>query len=590
MAIIRRLVFIALFISQLGFSKSKPLVVGTINIIADMAANVAGNRLEVVSLLPAGTDPHTYEPTPKDAGTVARAEVILKNGLNLEGWLDKLIASAGTQAHIGVVTNKIAPITAAEFHNSFDPHAWMSLTNARLYVQAIDSIFSRLYPEFAQEFHFNATRYLAEIQQTEKQVLQLISSIPSGRRFLITSHDAFRYFSKAYGFRVASIMGTSTDADVSLKDINHLIASVKQNKVPAIFVEVAINPKILNQIAKDLGIRIGGKLFTDSFGPAGSTANSYLKMMIFNVKTMTAALAAVPQAPQHEPAGSNPMTLVLIVLAVFALTFGLVVLKIYPRHHVASNWKSYLLEIDNLSVMVGRKMILSNIYLKLEPGRLYGLLGANGSGKSTLVKTIVGLYKPLTGTISIHQNPIKYFLRQVAYLPQKEEFDMAFPVTVEEVVKLGFFPNQSGMGQLTQLQAGQLKLVLDQLEITQLKDRQIGQLSGGQFQRTLLARALCQKAEIFILDEPFVGVDHATEEIIISLLKELAASGKMVIIVHHDLTKVRSYFDHLIMVNQRIVACGPVDKVFTEENIQATYSGKVTLLQKALQLVKPENG
>jgi ABC-type Mn2+/Zn2+ transport system ATPase subunit len=189
--------------------------------------------------------------------------------------------------------------------------------------------------------------------------------------------------------------------------------------------------------------------------------------------------------------------------------------------------------------------------------------------------------------VQIHSKPFKQFLRQVAYLPQKEEFDMNFPVTVEDVVKLGFFPGQSGLGALNKSQKEQLEQVLDQLEIQNLRSRQIGQLSGGQFQRTLLARALCQKAEIFILDEPFVGVDHATEEIIIHLLKELAHAGKLVMIVHHDLTKVRSYFDHLIMINQRIIASGPTETIFTEENIQATYSGKVTLLQKALQLIKP---
>jgi ABC-type Mn2+/Zn2+ transport system ATPase subunit len=164
---------------------------------------------------------------------------------------------------------------------------------------------------------------------------------------------------------------------------------------------------------------------------------------------------------------------------------------------------------------------------------------------------------------------------------------MDFPATVEDVVKLGFFPGQEGSGKLNSIQKKQFEDVVNQLEIGHLKERPISQLSGGQFQRTLLARALCQKAEIFILDEPFVGVDHATEEIIINLLKSLAKSGKMVMMVHHDLTKVRSYFDHLVMINQRIVASGPTDEVFTEENIQATYSGKVTLLQKALQLVKP---
>lgn len=584
------LILTAIFLSDApAWGQRKPVVVATINIIADMAQEVAGANLEVRSLLPAGTDPHTYEPTPGDATQLAQAQLILKNGLNLEGWLDKLIAGAGTKARVGVVTAYIQPISASEFHNSFDPHAWMSLPNARLYVKAIDSILTLSFPQFGESFHHNAVRYLSQIDLTEQKIVKLIEDIPEKQRFLITSHDAFRYFSRTYHFRVASIMGTSTDADVQLKDINHLINSVREYEVPAIFVEVAINPKILTQIATDLGIRIGGKLFTDSFGPKGSTADSYLKMMVFNVETMHHALLA--NASSSPPQDWNdPKWLILLVIASFSVVFGWVLLRIYPQYQPRADWKNYSLEVTNLSVMVQRKMILSNIYLQLKPGRLYGLLGANGSGKSTLVKTLVGLYEPLSGEIQIDQKPIRQFLRKIAYLPQKEEFDMNFPATVEDVVKLGFFPSQRGLGRLTTWQRTKLEEVLEKLEIKNLKDRPIAQLSGGQFQRTLLARALCQEAEIYILDEPFVGVDHATEEIIIQLLRQLAAEGKLVLIVHHDLTKVRSYFDHLIMINQRIIASGPVEEVFTEENIQATYSGKVTLLQKALQLIKPPKG
>ena len=281
------------------------------------------------------------------------------------------------------------------------------------------------------------------------------------------------------------------------------------------------------------------------------------------------------------------MTLVLVVLILFILAYLRVVSRIYPRFAPAPGWKDYQISIENLSVMVGRKVILSNLYLNLKPGHVYGILGANGSGKSTLVKTMMGLYEPLSGSVRIHGRDISEFRRNIAYLPQKEDTDNDFPVTVNDVVSLGFFPNQSGWGWSGQAGKEQLEKVLDQLEIRHLRDRQISRLSGGQFQRMLLARALCQKAEIFILDEPFVGVDHATEEMLVGLLKNLAAEGKMVLMVHHDLTRVRAYFDHLVMINQRIVAAGPVEEVFTDENIRQTFSGKVTLLQKALQLIKP---
>lgn len=584
----RKLVWFPLLF-LVGFARAHEVrVVATINIIADMAQQVAGNQFKVESLLPSGTDPHTYEPTPKDAVTISRANLILTNGLHLEGWLDKLIASAGSKSHVAQVTSRVSPIKASDYENSFDPHAWMALPNARKYVESIDSIFSSQFPHFQEVFHQNARRYLLALDSTDALVRKLLINIPPRNRYLITSHDAFRYFSKTYGFQVASIMGTSTDADVSLRDINHLIKVVKENQVPAIFVEVAINPKVLQQLAKDLHVTIGGKLFTDSFGPPGSDADSYIGMMVFNARTIANAMTVADASMAHHSVWDNPIGLVSIVFLAFLIAFVWVVFKVYPNFKTNINWLDYQVNIENLTVMLGRKIILSNIYFELRPGRIYGLLGSNGSGKSTLVKTMVGLYKPLSGTITINGESILRFSRKIAYLPQKEEFDMDFPVTVRDVVRLGFFPELSGLGRLNQKQIQKAQKVMEQLEIQHLADRQISQLSGGQFQRTLLARAICQEAEILILDEPFVGVDHATEEAIIQILRQMAASGKLVLIIHHDLTKVKSYFDHLVLINQRIVACGPTEDVFTEENIQATFSGKVTLLQKAIQLLEPK--
>lgn len=576
--------FSALPLLPLG---ARPKLVATINILADMATQVAGNHLEVVSLLPSGKDPHTYEPRPGDAALLARADVILTNGLHLEGWLDKLIQSAGGKAEILVATRRIDAIRAQDYSNSFDPHAWMSFPNAIRYIQEIEATLGRLYPSLQQEFVRNAAAYIAELRLADQKLRLAFQKIPPAARFIITSHDAFRYFAREYGFQVASVMGTSTDADVSLKDINHLILVIRENRVPAMFVEVALNPKILQQLARDLGVRIGGSLYTDSFGPPGSGADSYLKMMHFNASVLLSALSPAARATEPGIDRSAIIWMGLLMLLVFSLAWIWLKRTVYPQYREEINWKEYLLKVRDLVVMLDQKVILSNLFLELRPGRFYGILGSNGSGKSTLVKTLVGLHQPVSGSVQINGKPIRHFLRHIAYLPQKEEFDMNFPATVQDLVQLGFFPEQSGTG-LSRHQKARLDLVLKKLEIENLAGRQISQLSGGQFQRALLARALCQNAEILILDEPFVGVDFATEEIIMNLLREEVAAGKMVLMVHHDLTRVRNYFDHLIMINQRIVAYGPTEEVFTEANIQATYSGKVTLLQKALQLIKPE--
>lgn len=565
---------------------ARPKLVATINILADMASKVAGDAMDVQSLLPSGTDPHTYEPRPLDAALLAEADVIVTNGLHLEGWMDKLIQSAGGNARILVASKMVEPIRASDYANSFDPHAWMSFPNAIRYVRELEKGLSLLYPQLQPYFAENAARYMAEISKADAGIRAFLSKIPPGSRYIITSHDAFRYFAREYGFQVASVLGTSTDADVSLKDINDLIHIIGENKVPAMFVEVALNPKILQQLALDLNVRIGGSLYTDSFGPPGSGADSYLKMMQYNASVLVSALAPNDQAAAPTDR-SGILLMGLMVSAVFVLAWFWLKRTVYPGISEEINWKDFTLKVRDLVVMLDQKVILSNLFLELRPGRFYGILGSNGSGKSTLVKTMVGLYHPVSGSVQINGRPIRNFLRHIAYLPQKEEFDMNFPATVKDLVQLGFFPSQSGPG-LSRHQSGRLGEVLKKLEIENLADRQISQLSGGQFQRALLARALCQNAGIIILDEPFVGVDFATEEIIMDLLRKEVATGKMVLMVHHDLTRVQSYFDHLIMVNQRIVACGATAEVFTEANIQATYSGKVTLLQKALQLIKPE--
>lgn len=578
------LLLLALTLQQLG---ARPKLVATINILADMSAQVAGEKLQVVSLLPAGTDPHTYEARPADASLLANADVIVTNGLHLEGWIDKLIRSSATKASILVASAKVDPIKAEGFSDSFDPHAWMSFPNAILYVREIEEKLCSFYPQYRAEFQRNAAAYRKLLEEADRKIRLDFEKIPSSARYIITSHDAFRYFAREYGFQVASVLGTSTDADVSLKDINHLIKVIRDNKVPAIFVEVALNPKILTQLAADMKVRIGGSLYTDSFGPPGSSADNYLKMMQINSTILLTALSGAKAEPGLQTGLSGAAGMATVLLLLFFAAWFWLRKNVYPQFDGLQNWKDYSLEVRDLVVMLDQKIILSNLFLDLKPGRFYGILGSNGSGKSTLVKTLVGLYSPVSGTVQINGKPVQHFLRSIAYLPQKEEFDMDFPATVRDLVRLGFFPSQSGSG-LNRIQKARMEEVMQKLEIENLADRPISQLSGGQFQRALLARALCQNAEILILDEPFVGVDFATEEIIMNLLRDEVSSGRMVLMVHHDLTRVRSYFDHLIMVNQRIVACGPTEEVFTDVNIQATYSGKVTLLQKALQLVKTD--
>ena len=238
------------------------------------------------------------------------------------------------------------------------------------------------------------------------------------------------------------------------------------------------------------------------------------------------------------------------------------------------------ISIKGLSVSYERKRVLTNIYLDIPTGKLYGIVGPNGAGKSTLFKVILQLIDPDSGQILVHGEPLDADRKRVVYVPQKSDVDWSFPATVMDVVLMGRYPHK---GVFSRMNAHDRKVATEALakvDMLLFKDRQIGELSGGQQQRVFLARALCQQADVFLLDEPFVGVDVTTEERIVSILKQLAAEGKTLLVVHHDLSKVHEYFDGVVLLNQRLIAAGPTETTFTQPNIDQAYSGQLTVLHK----------
>ncbi|TVR82354.1 MAG: metal ABC transporter ATP-binding protein [Saprospirales bacterium] len=241
----------------------------------------------------------------------------------------------------------------------------------------------------------------------------------------------------------------------------------------------------------------------------------------------------------------------------------------------------YALEIKGLSVNYGRKRILTNIFLNLERGKIYGIIGPNGAGKSTLFKAILNQIETIGGSIKIMGNEADKMLANLAYVPQKDEVDWSFPTNVKEVVLQGRYAHKRVWQWLDKNDHFKATEAMKKLQIQHLKGRQIGKLSGGQQQRVFLARALCQEAELYLLDEPFSGVDNLTEAKIIQILKEQKSQSKTILVVHHDLATVKEYFDHIVLINQRLIAEGPVDKVFTPEKIRETFGGQFSILQKA---------
>lgn len=244
------------------------------------------------------------------------------------------------------------------------------------------------------------------------------------------------------------------------------------------------------------------------------------------------------------------------------------------------NTNSYPIEVNGLSVAYHEKRVLSNIYLKIESGLIYGLIGPNGAGKSTLFKCILQQVDINTGEVLIFGSKETKMLQRIAYVPQKDEVDWQFPAIVEDVVMMGRYPYKKWHEFINKQDRDIAHQALEEMGILQLRNKQIGELSGGQQQRVFLARALCQQSDILLMDEPFVGVDAKTEERIIQILKKLAAQNKTILVVHHDLDSVMNYFDRVIMINQRLIAYGDTSVAFTKENISKTYSSQSVLLQK----------
>jgi ABC-type Mn2+/Zn2+ transport system ATPase subunit len=242
---------------------------------------------------------------------------------------------------------------------------------------------------------------------------------------------------------------------------------------------------------------------------------------------------------------------------------------------------SYPIVVEGLSVSYDKKRVLHNVYLRIEEGKLIGVIGPNGAGKSTLFKSILGLIDNNTGTIKIFDKDISESRKRVAYVPQRDEVDWSFPATVKDIVLMGRFPAKSLWERMDAKDHQKAKDAMEELSILDLADRQIGALSGGQQQRVFLARALCQEADILMLDEPFVGVDVTTEEHIIRVLRKLSKEGKTLLVVHHDLSSVRAYFNQVILINQRLIAYGDTDTTFIPENISKTYGAPHTVLLEA---------
>ena len=265
-------------------------VVASFSILGDMVRQVGGERVRVTTLVGPDSDAHVYRPTPADARAVAGARMLVVNGLGFEGWIDRLTEASGYRGPVVTATAGVEPRRVDPDRGEIDPHAWQSLANARIYVRNIADGLAAIDLAGAEIYRGNAARYLKEIDAVEAQVRKAIGSLPVDRRKVVTSHDAFGYLSAAYGIEFHAPVGFSTEAEASAGDVARLIRQINREKIPAVFVENISDRRLLDQIVRETGARIGGTLYSDALSKADGPAGTHLDMMLHNILTLFAAL------------------------------------------------------------------------------------------------------------------------------------------------------------------------------------------------------------------------------------------------------------------------------------------------------------
>ena len=274
--------------------------VATFSILRDLVRHVGGDRVEVTALVGPGADVHVYAPTPADARIVAAAGLIVVNGLGFEGWMDRLIQASATRAAVVTASAGVTPRPAGTSGTSgaaaggidphADPHAWQSVRNAAIYVSNIRDALVRTDPPGRATYEANAAAYLQELDRLDQEVRRVVATIPPARRKVITTHDAFGYFAAEYGIAFIAQQGVSTEVEASAREVARIIRLIREQNIPALFLENAGDPRLLGRVAAETGVHIGGKLFSDSLSAATGPAPTYIDMMRHNMGEVAAAL------------------------------------------------------------------------------------------------------------------------------------------------------------------------------------------------------------------------------------------------------------------------------------------------------------
>lgn len=267
-------------------------VAASFSILADFVRQVGGARLAVTALVGPGADAHAFQPSPADAAALADAKLVFVNGLGFDGWMDRLAAAAGAKDRVVVAAKDVKPINeSVEGHgHDLDPHAWQSVANAKLYVEAIRAALAAADPAGAPAYAANADAYRKQLDALDAEIRAAVAALPPTHRTVITTHDAFGYFAAEYGLTFLAPKGVSIEAEASPRDVARIIRQIKQEKIPAVFLENVADPRLMQRIAQETGAKIGGQLYSDSLSPPDGPAPTYLAMMRHNIRELSKAL------------------------------------------------------------------------------------------------------------------------------------------------------------------------------------------------------------------------------------------------------------------------------------------------------------
>lgn len=287
-------VLAALLLPAPAFAQGKIKVVASFSILADVVSNVGGDRVEVTSLVGPNSDAHVYNPSPADARKLAEAKAVFVNGLGFEGWLDRLVKASGTKAPTVVVSKGIKPLERAasdgHSHGRVDPHAWQSVPNVKIYVANVRDGLIAADPAGKAAYEANAVAYLEKLDALDKEIRDTVAKIPAERRRVLTTHNAFGYFTAAYGIEMVAPQGVSTESEPSAKDVAALITQIKSKKISGVFMENVTDPRLIQRISSETGVKGGGTLYSDALTDPKGPAPTYIDLIRHNIRTLGQAL------------------------------------------------------------------------------------------------------------------------------------------------------------------------------------------------------------------------------------------------------------------------------------------------------------